>query len=348
MAGQGKGKLVNDLKGGSQNEPPFFMREIFINAIASIGGFGYRRMLLSHSHNLDEAIMSTLENFEINSWENSANTQIQTKAISALENGNVLFLPQLSFELAENEHHLLSPTYATGKKNISYNKLNGQLRGAQCEISDALLLKNLCDRFANHSKKLINQLFPIYTNALLIGRTSYRPVEIYGRKAASYKKDDTRLHVDAFPSSPTNGMRIMRVFSNINPNNQSRDWHIGEPFKNVAERFLPQVTKYNSFVAKMLKMSKITKTFRTHYDHIMLQIHDRMKKDIHYQATVSFQEVNFPANSTWIVFTDQVSHAALKGQFLLEQTFYLPTHAMEEPARSPLSVLEGMTGKSLL
>ena len=64
----------------------------------------------------------------------------------------------------------------------------------------------------------------------------------------------------------------------------------------------------------------------------MLQIHDRMKKNIDYQARVSFQEINFSANSTWIVFTDQVSHAALKGQYLLEQTFYLPTHAMQEPA----------------
>lgn len=292
--------------------------------------------------------MSILENLEINSWENIANAQIQTKAITSLENGNVLYLPQLSFELTENEQHLLSPIYVTGRKNISYNKLNGQLKGVQCKASDELLLKNLCDRFANYSKKLINQLFPVYTNALLIGRTSYRPVEIYGRKAASYKKDDTRLHVDAFPSSPTNGMRILRVFSNINPHNQPRVWHIGEPFQKVAERFLPQVTKYNALLAKILKISKITKSFRTHYDHTMLQIHDRMKKDIHYQANVSFQEVNFPSNSTWIVFTDQVSHAALKGQFLLEQTFYLPTHAMQEPIRSPLSVLEGMVGKSLL
>jgi hypothetical protein len=292
--------------------------------------------------------MSTVENFEINSWENFATDQIQNKAIAALENGKVLYLPHLAFELIENEQHLLSPLYSTGKKNISYNKISGELRGAQCKSSDELLFKNVCDRFAKYSKKLMNQLFPIYTNSLLIGRTSYRPIEIYGRKAASYKKDDTRLHVDAFPSSPTNGKRILRVFSNINPNNQPRVWHIGEPFKNVAERFLPQVTKYNALLAKILLMTKITKSLRTHYDHIMLQIHDRMKKNLNYQANVSFQEINFPANSTWIVFTDQVSHAALKGQYLLEQTFYLPTHAMQEPNRSPLSVLEEMVGKSLL
>lgn len=292
--------------------------------------------------------MSTLENFEISSWDNLTNTQTQTRAITALETGKVIYLPQLSFELTENEKHLLSPIYATGKKNISYNKISGQLKGAHCKVDDELLLKNLCDRFANYSKKLINQLLPLYTNSLLIGRTSYRPVEINGRKADSYKKDDTRLHVDAFPSSPTNGKRILRVFSNINPHDQTRDWHVGESFKDVAARFVPQVTNYNAFLAKLLLMTKITKSFRTHYDHIMLQIHDRMKKNIDYQAHVSFQEINFSANSTWIVFTDQVSHAALKGQYLLEQTFYLPTHAMQEPSRSPLSVLEGMVGKSLL
>lgn len=292
--------------------------------------------------------MTALENLDIDSWEYVASEAMQHKAISALESGKVIFLPQLSFHINDNEKHLLSPDYIKGKKNISYNKNTGKIQGVKCNAADELLFKNMTDRFAMYSKNLINQLFPPYVHSLLIGRTSYRPVEIYGRQAPSYKKDDTRLHVDAFPSTPTLGKRILRIFSNINPHLQTRDWHIGESFNIVARKFSPQVSPYNAFMAQVLLTTKITKSLRTHYDHIMLQIHDRMKKDMSYQSTVAYQKVKFPANSTWIVFTDQVSHAALKGQFLLEQTFYLPTHAMQEPNRSPLSILEGIAGKSLL
>ena len=46
-----------------------------------------------------------------------------------------------------------------------------------------------------------------------------------------------------------------------------------------------------------------------------------------------------------MVFTDQVSHAALAGHFALEQTFYLPVSAMVTPDTAPLRVLERLTGR---
>ena len=33
----------------------------------------------------------------------------------------------------------------------------------------------------------------------------------------TWRKDDTRLHVDSFPATPSGGRRILRVFSNVNP-----------------------------------------------------------------------------------------------------------------------------------
>ena len=44
---------------------------------------------------------------------------------------------------------------------------------------------------------------------------------------------------------------------------------------------------------------------------------------------------------------DQVMHAVLSGQFVLEQTFHLDVDAMAEPARAPLKVLEAMSGRRL-
>ena len=79
----------------------------------------------------------------------------------------------------------------------------------------------------------------------------------------------------------------------------------------------------------------------------MLGLHDGAKLDADYQKTAPQIEFAFPAGSSWMCFTDQAMHAALKGQFALEQTFHLPVESLGHPERSPLKVLERMMGRSL-
>jgi hypothetical protein len=80
----------------------------------------------------------------------------------------------------------------------------------------------------------------------------------------------------------------------------------------------------------------------------MLQLHDRMKADDAYQRDAPQRSFDFPAGSTWMAFTDQVSHAAMAGQYQLEQTLLLPVAAMRAPERSPLRLLEGLKGRRLV
>ena len=201
-------------------------------------------------------------------------------------------------------------------------------------------------RFADYSKALVDGLMPHYSNCLRWGRTSYRPAEIKGRRC-SKRKDDTRVHVDSFAATPVNGLRILRVFCNINPDGEPRVWHVGEPFSNVLEAFSPKIPAFSPMQAKLLQLIKATKTRRSAYDHYMLQLHDQMKLDDHYQSHLKKQRIDFPAQSTWVVFTDHVSHAALSGQFLLEQTFYLPVTAMQNQQLSPLRLWEKRKGLML-
>ena len=72
-----------------------------------------------------------------------------------------------------------------------------------------------------------------------------------------------------------------------------------------------------------------------------------MKADLAYQAQAPQSRHEFMPGDTWLVFTDQVSHAAMDGQYALEQTFYLPVHAMRDPSRSPLRVLERLLERRL-
>ena len=80
---------------------------------------------------------------------------------------------------------------------------------------------------------LVATLFPRYAPYVQRARTSFRPQPAVGRNV-SWRKDDSRLHVDAFPSRPNHGERILRVFSNVNPA-ADRVWRVGEPFEAVAE-----------------------------------------------------------------------------------------------------------------
>ena len=81
---------------------------------------------------------------------------------------------------------------------------------------------------------------------------------------------------------------------------------------------------------------------------MMLQLHDRMKADDEYQKLSPQTAVDFPPGTTWMAFTDQVSHAAMAGQYQLEQTFYLPVDKMIDPSQSPLRVLERLKGRRLV
>lgn len=260
------------------------------------------------------------------------------QAITSLESGKVVYFPNYSFALKKSEQSFLSEKILDPKhKNISYDFRRNDLAGlAASNTSQKPAMQQFIHRFAEFSKQLIKNMLPQYKDAIQWGRTSYRPAEIQGR-VTSKRKDDTRVHVDSFSATPVDGLRILRVFCNINPHGQPRVWHIGEPFSEVLTTFAPQIPPYSRTGAKLLKLIKATKTLRSPYDHYMLQLHDRMKLDETYQRTLTKHKIEFPPCSTWVVFTDHVSHAALSGQFLLEQTFYLPVTAMQDPDLSPLT-----------
>lgn len=260
---------------------------------------------------------------------------IKQQAIASLELGKIVYLPNHSFKPQMDEQSFLSESILHKKhKNISYDPIRQHIGGLSSPRL-APQLQPFLQRFFDYANHVINTLFPEYQAHIRLGRTSYRPAEIKGR-ATSKRKDDTRVHVDSFSATPVNGLRILRVFCNINPYDEPRVWHIGEPFTNVLKTFSKNIPKFNATQARLLKWIKATKTLRTPYDHYMLHLHDTMKLDDHYQQQLAKQRFDFPAHSTWIVFTDKVSHAALSGQFLLEQTFYLPVEAMINPSLSPL------------
>jgi hypothetical protein len=272
---------------------------------------------------------------------------VRVRALEALESGKVLYFPNLAFELAESARFLLSPALSDGRaKNISLDAASGSLRGTLATDRERLHLQAMMEAFAAAAGGLVSDLFPGYAANLERARTSYRPVEIAGRQY-SRLKDDTLLHVDAFPSTPTHGRRILRIFSNINPSGRPRIWRVGEPFHDFAQKFSPSLGRPVRGVAWLLETVGATKGRRSAYDQLMLRLHNRAKRNFVYQQSAPQVEVAFPARTTWLCYTDQVVHAAVAGQHALEQTFYLDIASMADPARSPVRELERMTEQQL-
>jgi hypothetical protein len=192
----------------------------------------------------------------------------------------------------------------------------------------------------------VSGLFPNYAEKLERARTSYRPSEVAGRKQSPIH-DDTRLHVDAFPTRPMRGRRIMRLFSNVHPGTLPRIWNVGEPFADMAAKVLPNIKTPPAYQSWINFLTHPSNGFRSPYDNLMLGFHDTAKLDMSYQNATAKTEIAFPPGCTWLCYTDQVMHAAMSGQFVLEQTFHLDVDAMADPARAPIRVLEKMTGRAL-
>ena len=280
-------------------------------------------------------------------WTPAASASQALEYTSLLEQGHVLHLPELRFALAAGEEKLLSPQWLDGSHKSLYLKGKDKtLRGTHAQGRDRDALEAMVQRFGKHAHDLVSTLFPGYVPHMKLANTSFRPCEAAGRKQ-SWRHDDTRLHTDAFPSQPLQGQRILRIFSNVHPAGRARLWRVGEPFAEMAERFLPKISRPLPGLHWLMAKTRITKSPRTEYDHIMLRFHDMQKADVAYQASCPQEKFPFEPGCTWICFSDQVMHAVMEGQFLFEQTFHLPVAGQQFPQHSPLAILESMTGRRL-
>ena len=170
-----------------------------------------------------------------------------------------------------------------------------------------------------------------------------------------HKRNDL-LHVDAFPSRPTHGGRILRIFTNLNPS-QPRVWNVTGPFETLArqhaeEAGLRQIAEDDSFVSRTVHSWGAKLGFagfgRSPYDMFMLRFHDYLKENAEFQKVAPKVQMEFPPLSTWMVFTDGVAHAAMSGQFAIEQTLLIPPDALVSPEQAPYKILEAIAGCPLV
>jgi hypothetical protein len=247
--------------------------------------------------------------------------------------------------MTNREHSFLDPAIVkqprrhSGRARIIYLPASRRLLKTTLEGGAREELEAMMERFSTWAKDLVDDLLPSYGPGLTPGPATFRPCPRSGPQ---------RLHVDSFFFFPTEGRRVLRVLTNIDPEGRPRVWQFGEePFEQFASRLLPRVRRQPPGSGWLLEKLGITKGFRTPYDDIMRQLRNITKVDNDYQKNTARKVIEFPSGSTWVLFTDNVLHGALKGQYAFEQTFWLDVKAMREPERSPLRVLERLSARPL-
>jgi hypothetical protein len=281
---------------------------------------------------------------------------------SDLEGGNVLYFPKTPFDLpAESQEFLRGLSFA-GKaihKNIAYRPLSDCVTGIEVsgEITGRLL-----DIMRNYSRVVIEftrELLPQYAGHWKLDYASFRPLEEEGRNLPLNKRNDL-LHIDAFPSRPTAGDLILRVFTNIHPS-KTRNWITTDPFPVLAEKYA-QDAGLNAIAARahsnsgyLLKRSArflrgigLPVVPRSGYDSFMLHFHEYLKSNHDFQTNCKKYHFDFPPGSTWLTFTDVLPHSVHSGQHALEQTFIIARNSLASPDNAPVSVLERLCGRSLV
>ncbi len=300
--------------------------------------------------------MSLIEitEYGLNGWRDLENSNDRAEFYcQKLESGSVLFFDGIPFDLPEKNKNFLLEQRQTDSgfhKNISYRPKKDVMRGSSAD-SDSAKMREIMKHYSAEVTRFVSDFLAPYAGKLDLDFASFRPLEEKGRNLPLKKRNDL-LHVDSFPTRPTRGARILRVFTNINPT-EPRIWNIAEPFELLAERYAEKADlnnfagKKSGGVSKFLNRLGLPVADHSAYDKFMLHFHDYLKANEYFQANCDKVRLEFPPNTTWMVYTDGVPHAALSGQYALEQTYIVPVEALVAKDKAPIKILEAICKRNL-
>jgi hypothetical protein len=293
-----------------------------------------------------------MEFITVNAWPETVSRDYR----SELEAGNVVYFPSTPFALSDESQEFLRSLDFAGKaihKNIAYRPAGDRITGfaGPPEMQEHLL--TVMRDYSRTVVKFTGELLPQYAAGWKLDYASFRPLEESSRDLPVNKRNDL-LHTDAFPSRPTNGDLILRVFTNIHPS-KTRNWITTDPFPVLADKYarsagLDRIASGDlaDRTTRFLHGLGLPVVARSPYDRFMLRFHEYLKRNADFQANCAKYRFNFPPGSTWLTFTDVLPHSVHSGQHALEQTFIISKATLAEPESAPVRVLERLCGRDLV
>ncbi len=275
----------------------------------------------------------------------------------ALERGRIVRFSQCPIQLpAPADLEFLRGGLAPHleRKNVSYYPEADRLTGlrAPAEVRDRA--RRILREHSRRVSELLERAMPRFMHGWQAGTSSFRPLEEEGRELGAHASNEL-VHVDAGAYGATHGDRILRFFVNVNPTRE-RVWVTKGTFAElyrqhaqeagvararlepgVAERALGVVLEAGRRAFPMLRVIDTSP-----YDRAMRRFHNWMKDTPSFRDSAEgLLEISFAPFQAWMVLTDSVSHACIRGQHALVDTFLVPLANCRLPAEAPYGVLAG-------
>lgn len=242
-------------------------------------------------------------------------------------------------------------------KNISYHPESDSIPRFEAapEVKDRI--ERILRTHGQRVEAFLRRTCPDYVPGWTLGTTSFRSIEEQGRKLKPRSSNEL-VHVDAGAYGATNGARILRFFVNIHPT-RDRVWGTKGSFNDIMSRH-PELWEaaragkprvridkgpldklYSGFIGALGSLYPLVRVIDSSpYDRSMRRIHNFMKENAGFRdSREHYREIHFPPLSSWMVFTDGISHSVLTGQHALVTTVLVPLANCRSPEITPYHVL---------
>ena len=116
-----------------------------------------------------------LEEVAAESWDGPFDDAIRARALAALEDGRVVYLPRLRFALQGQESAFLDVgALDASRKNITFDPATGRCHGTAHTGERLAGMVAMLDRFGRQAEGLLQGLVPAYAPYLQRARASFR------------------------------------------------------------------------------------------------------------------------------------------------------------------------------
>jgi hypothetical protein len=286
--------------------------------------------------------------------------QEQSDFGGALERGEIVRFSRAPIALPpDDDQDFLRTALAPflKRKNVSLYPEADRLTGLEAPREVQERARRILAAHSAKVRAFLAAAMPGFTLGMRVGTSSFRPLEEEGRSLSRHASNEL-VHVDAGAYGATHGDRILRFFVNLNPS-RDREWitkgtfrelfaqhhraariAVGDLRPNRAERILGGALRAASRSFPMLRVLDSSP-----YDRRMRQFHNWMKDTPSFQESPS-RTISFEPFSAWMVLTDGVSHACIRGQHALVDTFLVPLANCTVRAETPYRILAGETGSA--
>ena len=282
----------------------------------------------------------------------------------ALESNHIVFFPRCPIRLPDTATLSYLRTELPSRlklKNVSYHPEVDRVTGLKADAATTARLTDILKGHLADVSAFLHQHIGHLTTDLTVGTCSFRPIQERGRNLSPHASNEL-VHLDAGAYGATDGDRILRFFVNCN-DHEDRVWATKGPVQDIVSRFgqnaglldtqgrlAVSLTKglqdkaLSGVVRGLARLNPLARVLDTSpYDRAMRRLHNYMKDAKAFQQDArGYEEIRFPPYSSWMVFTDSVSHASLSGQFAFVTTIIVRREHMRRPEFAPFNVLAGL------